>query len=483
MKGLKIFIVDDEPLMRLSMLDALEEVGCEVMAAATGTEGLAVLSTRQFDIVITDLRLPGADGLTILKACKERSPTTEVILITAHGSVDTAVGAIKLGAYDYITKPFQMDELLLIVERVGKIIGLRRENLELKEVLEDRFSFGGIHGRNHHMRALLEKIKLIAATDSPVSLVGERGTGKELVAHTIHLNSSRRDQPLIKLCCADLPDHVLEAELFGHEKGALAGASRQRRGRVELAHKGTLLLDDVEALSPILQGKLWRVLQARKFERVGGRESIELDVRILCASRQDLREAVGQGRFRQDLCEWLSAVQIMVPPLRERREDVLVIAEHVLEVTSERLNRSLKGFSQPSCDVLLHYSFPGNVGELEKMVERAVAVGRNGEPLEPWDLCGFQTCPYLGGAPQSTCGFCAEGLSAKTGEPDVQTAATLATAREAFEKDYIETVLKQVDGSRTTAAAVLGLSRKALWDKCKRYGISSAKGEAEERDE
>ena len=424
MKGLKIFIVDDEPLMRLSMQDALEGVGCEVMAAATGTEGVAVLGTRQFDIVITDLRLPGADGLTILKTCKERSPTTEVILITAHGSVDTAVGAIKLGAYDYITKPFQMDELLLIVERVGKIIGLRRENLELKEVLEDRFSFGGIHGRNHQMRALLDKIKLIAAADSPVSLVGERGTGKELVAHTIHLNSPRRDQPLIKMCCADLPDHLLEAELFGHEKGAVPGASRQ-----------------------------------------------------------DLKEAVAQGRFRQDLCDHLAAVQVVVPPLRERREDVLVIAEHVLELRSKSLNKSPKGFSQPSCDLLLHYSFPGNVGELEQMVERAVTLGRNGEPLQPWDLCGFQSCPYLGGAPQATCGFCAEGLSAKADEPAAQAATTLATAREAFEKDYIETVLKQVDGSRTSAAAVLGLSRKALWDKCKRYGISSAKGEAEERDE
>lgn len=340
MKGLKILIVDDEPLMRLSMLDALEGVGCEVMAAATGTEGLAVLATRQFDIVITDLRLPGADGLTILKACKERSSTTEVILITAHGSVDTAVGAIKLGAYDYITKPFQMDELLLIVERVGKILGLRRENFELKEVLEDRFSFGGIHGRNHHMRALLEKIKLVAATDSPVSLVGERGTGKELVAHTIHLNSPRRDLPLIKVCCADLPDHLLEAELFGHEKGALGGASRQRRGRFELAHRGSLLLDDVDALSPGLQAKLWRVLQDRKCERVGGRELVDVDVRIICASRQDLKDAVGQGRFRQDLCDKLAAVQVVVPPLRDRREDVLVIAEHVLEVKSGDLNRS-----------------------------------------------------------------------------------------------------------------------------------------------
>jgi DNA-binding NtrC family response regulator len=244
-----------------------------------------------------------------------------------------------------------------------------------------------------------------------------------------------------------------------------------------------LLLDDVETLSSALQNKLWRVLRERKFERVGGREPVEVDVRLISASRQDLKEAVAQGRFRQDLCDQLAAVQVVVPPLRERREDVLVIAEHVLEIKSGSLGRSPKGFSQPSRELLLHYSFPGNVGELEQMVERAVTLGRDGEPLQPWDLCGFQSCPYLGGAPRSDCGFCTEGLSAKTGSPEVHSAATLATAREAFEKDYIETVLKQVDGSRTAAAAVLGLSRKALWDKCKRYGISSAKGEAEERDE
>lgn len=480
MKGLKVLIVDDEPLMRLSMLDALEGIGCEVMAAATGTEGLTILGTRQFDIVITDLRLPGADGLTILKACKERSPTTEVILITAHGSVDTAVGAIKLGAYDYITKPFQMDELLLIVERVGKILGLRRENLELKEVLEDRFSFGGILGCNHHMRALLEKIKLVAATDSPVSIVGERGTGKELVAHAIHLNSPRRDQPMIKVCCEDLPEALLEAELFGHEKGAFPGALRQRRGRFELAHKGTLLLDDIDAVSPNVQAKVWRLLQERRLERVGGREAVDVDVRVICASQHDLKEAVVQGRFGSDLCDHLAAVQIVVPPLRERREDVLVIAEHVLETRSANLGKSLDGFSQPSRELLLHYSFPGNVGELEQMVERAVALGRDGEALQPWDLCGFQTCPYLGGTPQAGCGFCTEGLAAKVEKPEATAPATLAMAREAFEREYIVAVLKRVDGSRTNAATVLGLSRKALWDKCKRYGISSAKSEAEE---
>lgn len=482
MKGLKVLIVDDEPLMRLSMLDALEGIGCDVTAAATGTEGLAILGIRQFDIVITDLRLPGADGLTVLKASKERSPATEVILITAHGSVDTAVGAIKLGAYDYITKPFQMDELLLIVERVGKILGLRRENLELKEVLEDRFSFNGMHGSNHQMRALLERIKLLAATDSPVSIIGERGTGKELVAHAIHLNSPRRDQPLIKVCCADLPEGLMELELFGHEKGAIPGAVRQRRGRFELAQKGTLFLDDIDALSQALQSRLLRLLQEKRLLRVGSRDAVDIDVRPICASRQDLQVAVTEGRFHKDLYDVLASVQVVVPPLRERREDVLVIAEHVLDTQSANLGKSLNGFAQPSRELLLHYSFPGNVDELEQMVERAVALGREGETLQPWNLCGFQTCPYLGGTPQAACGFCAEGLTAETKKPPMAAPMTLATAREAFEREYILDVLKQVEGNRTNAATILGLSRKALWDRCKRYGISSARDEAEEAD-
>ncbi len=480
MKGLRVFIVDDEPLMRLSIMDALEGMGCEVIAAATGTEGLAILETRHFDIVITDLRLPGADGLTILKASKERSPTTEVILITAHASVDTAVGAIKLGAYDYITKPFQMDELLLIVERVGKILGLRRETLESQEVLEDRFSFSGMHGSNHQMRALLERIKQLAATDTPVSIIGERGTGKELVAHAIHLSSPRRDQPLVKVCCADIPEALMKSELFGHEKGAMPGAVRQRRGRFELAHKGTLVLNDIDSLSPALQDGLVRLLRENRFCRVGGREAIEVDVRLICAVQRDLQEAVTHGGFRIELYDYFKPVQVVVPPLRERRDDVVVIAEHVLEARSATLGKSLKGFSETSCDLLQHYSFPGNVGELEQIVERAVVSGQEGEPIQPWNLCGFQTCPYLGGTTQSACGFCAEGLTAEVRKQAVAEPMTLAAAREGFERDYIVEVLKRVDGNRTNAAGMLGLSRKALWDKCKKYGISAAKGEAEE---
>jgi two-component system response regulator HydG len=478
MSRLNILIVDDEPLMRLSMVDALEAVGHDVVAAASGTEGIELVRKRAFDLVITDLRLPGADGLAVLKAAKEKHSQTEVVVITAHGSVETAVGAMKLGAFDYITKPFQMDELLLIVERAGTVVVLRKENQDLKEALEDKFSFGGILGSNTRMRAVLDKIKLVAATDSTVLILGESGTGKELAANAVHQNSPRRDYPLIKVSCAALPETLLEAELFGHEKGAFTGALRQRRGRFEMANRGTLFLDEIGEISPIVQVKLLRVLQERTFERVGSNETIEVDVRVVCATQKDLRKEVAQGRFREDLFYRLNVVQIVIPPLRQRQEDIMVIAEHVLQTCSNKLHKKLRGFSQPARELLLRYSYPGNVRELENMVERAVALGREREAIQPADLCGFQTCPYLGGAPQDSCGFCSEGLTGGTKKKDV-TLTSLATAREGFEKDYIVSVLERVEGSRTTASKILGLSRKALWEKCKRYGIPSARDDSE----
>jgi two-component system response regulator HydG len=473
MKGLKILLVDDEPLMRLSMVDALETVGHDVEAAASGTEGIDAIRQRPFDLVITDLRLPGADGLTVLTAAKEQSSHTEVVMITAHGSVETAVGAMKLGAFDYITKPFQMDELLLIVDRVGRVVTLRRENQDLKAVLEDKFSFGGILGANSQMRAVLEKIKLVAGTDSTTLILGESGTGKELVANAIHQNSP--------VSCAALPETLLEAELFGHEKGAFTGALRQRRGRFELAHRGTLFLDEVGEISPVIQVKLLRVLQERQFERVGGNDTIHVDVRLVCATQRDLRKEVAQGRFREDLFYRLNVVPVVIPPLRQRQEDIMVIAEHVLKTCSGKMNKALKGFSSAARELFLRYSFPGNVRELENMVERAVALGRDREAIQPSDLCGFQACPYTGGKPQESCGFCSEGLTGQKGEERPLT--SLATAREQFEREYIVSVLDRVDGSRTTGAKILGLSRKALWEKCKRYGIPSARDESGDEEE
>ena len=479
MKPPSVLLIDDEPLMRLSMLDALKAVGYDVQAAATGQQGLEKLDKDAFEIVITDLRLPGSDGLALLQACKQRSPRTEVIVITAYGSVETAVEAMKGGAYDYLTKPFSMEELLLIVERVTKVLALRQENLQLRQELEGKFSFEGILGKNDRMREVLEKIKLVAATDSTVLIVGESGTGKELVANAIHRNSPRRDHALVKVSCAALPETLLEAELFGHEKGAFTGALRQRRGRFELAHRGTLFLDEIGEISPVVQVKLLRVLQERRFERVGGTETIEVDVRLVCATQKDLKKELQQGRFREDLYYRLNVVPVGLPSLRERKEDVLVIAEHVLRTRCARTNKVVKGFSQEAQELLLRYSFPGNVRELENMIERAVALGRPNEEVKAWDLCGFSSCPYLGGAPQETCGFCSEGLTVR--KEGGRTVDSLALARKQFERQYILSVLGRVQGSRTEASKILGLSRKALWEKCKRYGISPGKnGQPEE---
>ncbi len=475
-----ILIVDDEPLMRLSMGDALKASGYEVNSAATGNDGLDMLSKNPVDILITDLRLPGMSGLDLLQACKERSPTTEVIVITAHGSVETAVGAMKFGAHDYITKPFQMDELLLIVDRVTKVLALRKENVQLREELEGKFSFEGILGKNDRMRAVLEKIQLVSVTDSTILIVGESGTGKELVANAIHRNSPRRDQAFIKVSCAALPESLLEAELFGHEKGAFTGALRQRRGRFELAHKGTLFLDEIGEISPIVQIKLLRVLQERQFERVGGNETMEVDVRVVCATQKDLKKEVAQGRFREDLYYRLNVVQVVLPPLRVRREDVMLIADHVLHSRSARAGKALKGFSQDSRSLMLRYSFPGNVRELENMVERAVALGRANEEVQAWDLCGFPICPYLGGAPQESCGFCGEGLTTQREAGGAR--ESLASAREDFERQFIQSVLQRVEGNRSSAAKIMGISRKALWEKCKRYGIPPGKHDPDEED-
>src|SRR5437899_9109751 len=320
--------------MRISIADALKAEGCQVKVAATGLEGVDLIRKEPFEIVITDLRLPGMDGLQILQACKEVLPKTGVIVITAHGSVETAVEAIKMGAYDYITKPFSMDELLLIVKRLVKVLELEDENRSLREELEGRLSFKGLLGKNDKMREVLEKIKLVAPTDSTVLIIGESGTGKEVVANAIHHNSSRREGAFIKVSCAALPESLLEAELFGHEKGAFTGALRQRRGRFELAHRGTLFLDEIGEISPVVQVKLLRVLQERQFERVGGNDKIDVDVRLVCATQKDLRKEVSQGRFREDLFYRLNVVHVVIPPLRQRQEDIMIIAEHILKTCS-----------------------------------------------------------------------------------------------------------------------------------------------------
>lgn len=451
----RVLIVDDEPLMRISISDALKGEGYEVAEAGLGKDGIALLREEAFDIVITDLRLPDTDGLKVLKSCRRSSPETRVILITAHASVNSAVDAMKHGAYDYITKPFSMDELLLMIKRIVRLKDLERENMMLKKRMEGRYDFSGIISRSEVMRDILDKVKIVAQTDSTVLILGESGTGKELVANAMHANSQRKDGPFVKMSCAAIPETLLEAELFGYEKGAFTGAVKQKKGRFELADKGTLFLDEIGEMSPAIQVKLLRVLQEKAFDRLGGTETISSDVRIICATQRDLKEEVQKGNFREDLFYRLNVVPLVLPPLRDRKGDILLLANHFLRYYTGHHGKSPRSFSTESQEYLLKHPFPGNVRELENSVERAVILSR-GEEIQPWDLS-----EELGGDMDE----CLKMIE------EMRTLENLSKATKDFERQYIIRVLEETKGNKGLAAKLLGVSRKTLWEKCKLLDI------------
>ena len=449
----RILIIDDEPLMRISISDALKGDGYHAAETASGKEGIALVKDGSFDIVITDLRLPDLDGIEVLKSCKRASPDTFVILITAYGAVETAVEAMKYGAYDYITKPFSMDELLLMIKRIVRLKDLEAENLLLKEQVEGRYNFSGIIGKSERMNAIFETIKVISQTDSTVLILGESGTGKELVANAIHSSSPRKAEPYIKVSCAAIPETLLEAELFGYERGAFTGAVKQKKGRFELANKGTIFLDEIGELSPAIQVKLLRVLQEKEFDRLGGIETISADVRIICATQRDLKKEVHRGTFREDLYYRLNVVPITLPPLRDRKGDIMILAKHFLEYYSGLYRKTVKGFSVDALDLLLKYPFPGNVRELEHAVERAIVMGKS-EEIQPFDLP-----EEISSADELNA--CLKAFQDGNGYEH------LTKAIKDFEKRYIARVLEETKGNKTLAAKVLGVSRKTLWEKCK----------------
>ncbi|MEK7307237.1 MAG: sigma-54 dependent transcriptional regulator, partial [Nitrospirota bacterium] len=444
-----ILIIEDEPLMRISIADALKHEGYQVTDTNSGNEGLRLVQGGNYDAVITDLRLPGIDGMNILKASRQYSPSTQVIMITAYATVSTAIEAMKEGAYDYLTKPFSMEELLLMLKRILTFKELEEENLYLKEQIKGRYK--EIIGRSEKIQAIFEQIDIISGTDTTALIHGESGTGKELVAQAIHYKSHRKDGKLIKVHCGALPETLLEAELFGYEKGSFTGALKQKKGRFELAHKGTIFLDEIGDISPTVQMKLLRVVQERQFERVGGTETIDVDVRIICATRKDLKQEVQKGNFREDLYYRLNVVPITVPTLRERKEDILPLIEHFLKKFSNEMKRPLKGLSPKARELLLKYPYPGNVRELENAIERAMAMGR-GEEIQPLDL------PDEIRSIEDT---------TDTESTEREEYASLKKAVEGFERAYISRTLKQASGNKTRAAEILGISRKTLWEKCK----------------
>lgn len=444
-----ILIVDDEENHRLMLRAHLEGEGFEITEAADGRDAVQQISERPFDLILMDVRMPNMDGIEALRRIRGSHPSVLIIMMTAYGSIDSAVEALKAGAEDYLTKPLDMDELIFKVKKALRYRQLEEEHVLQKERLGIRFDFSSIIGKGPKMKELFETLAMVAPTEATVLLLGESGTGKELVANAIHQNSPRRDKPYVKVNCAALPETLLESELFGHEKGAFTGALYTKKGRFELADGGTIFLDEIGEMSIPTQTKILRVLQEREFEPVGGTKTVKVDVRIISATNKDLEEEVQRGRFRDDLYYRINVVPITIPPLRERKEDIPLLAEHFLRIYSEKNKRMIKDFEPRVMDAFMRYGWPGNVRELENIVERTVIMGR-GDMIALEDLP-----PTIVGSQQ---------------EEDRTTPPT-ATALRDVEREAIIRTLHQTGGNRTKAADILGITRKTLQNKIKEYGI------------
>jgi two-component system NtrC family response regulator len=438
----KILVVDDERKMCVILKGMLEDRGHHVTALQEGTKAQELIGGQEFDLVITDLKMAPVDGLELLKAIKKVSPDTEVVLMTAYASVQTAIEAMKQGAYDYIIKPFDLEEMGLLVDKIAEKRRLVIENRQLREDLSSKGHGEMVLGNSPKMRQVMSMVAKVAQSDVTVLIRGESGTGKELVAEAIHLGSSRSQGPLVVVNCAALTETLLESELFGHERGAFTGAIKKKLGRFELAHGGTIFLDEVGDISPNLQAKLLRVLQEKKFVRVGGTETIAVDVRLIAATNRNLEQAIGEGTFREDLYYRLSVFPIEVPALRERPEDVPPLVEHFLKAHG----RGLDDVEGSAMDQLAAYRWPGNVRELENVIERAVILA-GGDRIEPSHL------PFL--------------ASAESAEASVRGELNL----EQLERDSILRALRQSGGNKTEAARLLGITRRALYSRMERLGL------------
>ena len=446
----RVLIIDDEPSIRKVLAAHLKAQSYEVQTASDGGEGINRLQTEQFHAVVTDLKMPGIGGLEVLHWVRSHDPGLPVVIITAHGTVDTAVEAIKLGAHDYITKPFDRDELKLILEKAVRTEQMQAQGLS---AIEGRFDIIGRTPKMHHVYGLIERV-----ADSPttVLITGESGTGKELVARALHSNSSRKDQPFISVNCGAIPDTLFESELFGHEKGAFTGAIGSRPGRFELADGGTLFLDEVGELPLDMQVKLLRVLQERKVDRVGGLKPIEVDVRLVTSTNRDLSKEVDEGSFRQDLFYRLNVIPIHLPPLRERIEDIPLLVKHFLERFNTRLDRNIEGLTPGAHELLQLWEWPGNIRELENLMERAVLLCQ-GNQIEEADLPSTNQ-----GSPQPD-------VTANIEELGLKEYVRAHTAK--LERARILEVLKAETHNVTRAAKALGISRKSLQTKMKDYGL------------
>jgi len=451
MRKAKILVVDDEAIVRESLQDWLRDAGYQVLTAENGPKALEVIGKEKPGIMIADLVMPGMDGIELMKRAKAQQPGIEVVIITAYASIPTAITAMKEGAYDYIEKPFCPERAELLVKKLAEHQELVEENLSLRQKLEDHYRFENIITKSAKMQRVIEVIKVVAKSNATVLITGESGTGKELVARAIHSQSNRRSKPFIAVSCAALPESLLESELFGHEKGSFTGAYAQKKGKFEFAEGGTLFLDEIGEMSANIQVHLLRVLEEKEFTRVGGNEPIKVDVRVLSATNKDLRKAIEKQEFREDLYYRLNVVNIELPPLRERREDVPLLAQHFLNKFALENRKEISGFSPEAIELLLDYDWPGNVRELENAVERAVILAKD-------SLITVDDLPQ-------------ESLSLG------YSTASKRSIKE-VEKEHILNVLHRTGDNYSEAARILGISRMTLYNKAKEYGFDVRKADA-----
>ena len=453
----RVLVVDDEENMVHFLTRLLAHEGYDVDGVVSGTEALDRIKETGYDLVLCDLRLPGADGIEVLNAVRETLPETAVVMITAYGTIPSAIEAMRAGAYDYVTKPFRAQEILGVVDRALERIRLRREVEHLRRMVAQRFGFGGLVGKSQPMQEVYTQIEKVAGARGAVLIHGESGTGKELVAKAIHHASRRKTAPFVVVDCAAIPESLQESELFGHLKGAFTGAVATRKGLFEEAHGGTLFLDEAGELPLSLQAKLLRALQDGEIRRVGDTRVVQVDVRVIAATNRDLAEEVAQGAFREDLYYRLAVFPIGLPPLRERREDISLLAEHVLGRIAEEAGGAPKRLSAGALRVVMSYAWPGNVREFEHVLERAALLGE-GEVITERDLPAQLTAP---------------GHELAVALPEDALALPEATARivREVERELIRRALGRTAGNRTEAARLLRISRRALVYKLKTYGL------------
>ena len=448
MKKVKILVVDDEAIVRESLRDWLIDVGYQVFIAENGPKALEIIEKERLGIVITDLVMPGMDGIEMMERAKEIQPDIEVIIITAYASIPTAIAAMRKGAYDYIEKPFCPERAELLVKKLAQHQELVVENLSLRQRLEDRYRFENIITKSSKMQRMIELIKVVAKSNATVLITGESGTGKELVARAIHSQSHRQSKPFVAVSCAALPESLLESELFGHENGSFTGAYARKKGKFEFANGGTLFLDEIGEMSANIQVHLLRVLEEKEFSRVGGNEPIKVDVRVVSATNKDLRKAIEKGEFREDLYYRLNVVPIELPPLRERKEDIPLLAQHFLNKFALENKKEVSEFSPEATEFLLGYDWPGNVRELENAIERAAILAKD-------------SLITIADLPQENMSLARSTMPGKN-------------LRE-VEKEHILDVLGETGGNYSEAARLLGITRMTLYKKAREYSFGVKK--------